>query len=192
MSDSAQDVRVRTATPQDAEAALAIYAHYVKNTAITFDYDVPSLEDFETRLVRTLERYPYLVAERGDKVVGYAYASPFVGRAAYDWSSELTVYVAPDVRGHGVGRVLYVELERLLGAMGVRTLYACIGYPEVEDEYLTYASVRFHERMGFAVIGRHHQCGNKFGRWYDMVWMEKAIGPHDGAPKPIVPFPQLG
>ena len=60
------------------------------------------------------------------------------------------------------------------------------------DEYLTYASVRFHERMGFVVVGRHHQCGNKFGRWYDMVWMEKAIGPHDGAPKPIVPFPQLG
>ena len=191
MAESSSGVHVRTATRDDAAAACAIYAHYVLHTAVTFDYDVPSVEDFAERLERTLARYPYLVAERAGRVVGYAYASPFVGRDAYDWSSELTIYVDPTERGNGVGRALYSELERLLGAMGIRNLYACIGYPVEEDEYLTYASVRFHERLGFETVGHHHACGNKFGRWYDMVWMEKAIAPHDGAPKPITPFPNL-
>lgn len=172
-------LHVRDVCPQDVDALLAIHNHYIRHTAVNFDWEEVSREDFFARMERTLSRYPYLVAERGGGPVGYAYAGPFVGRSAYDWSAELTIYLAPDERGQGTGRKLYEALEAALSAMGIRNLYACIGYPEEEDEYLTRDSVRFHERLGFSAVGRHHKCGYKFGRWYDMVWMEKIIGSHD-------------
>ena len=170
------DIAIRQATTADAEALAAIYAPYVRDTAVSFELEPPSPEEFAGRIERTLARYPYLVAERDGAIVGYAYAGPFKERAAYAASVELSVYVRADCRRGGVGGALYAALESRLVEMGATNLYACIAYPLVEDEYLTYASVRFHERLGFEIVGRFHGCARKFGRTYDMVWMEKRVG----------------
>ena len=102
---------IRIATAEDAEALLAIYAPYVRDTAITFEYRVPSLEEFRRRIEATLEKYPYLALEDGGEILGYAYAAPFKERAAYDWAVETTIYLRPDARGKGCGRTLYEALE---------------------------------------------------------------------------------
>ena len=174
---------IRPAVQADAGRLLEIYEWYVKNTAVTFEYDTPSLDEFRARMARTAAKYPYLVIEDGGVLLGYAYAGPFVGRAAYDWSCEMTVYLDHDARRRGFGRALYDAIQERLARMGVRNLYACIGEPPAEeDPYLTHDSARFHARMGFREVGRFHLCGCKFGRWYDMIWMEKLIGGHDGPP----------
>ena len=173
-----EEITIRTAVRQDAEALLQIYAPYVKNTAITFEYDVPSVKEFAGRISKVLQKYPYLVAEVNGEPVGYAYAGPFKERAAYDWAVETTVYVRENLKKSGIGRALYTALEKELSAQGNLNLNACIAFPETEDEYLTTDSVKFHKKMGFETAGRFHKCGCKFGRWYDMVWMEKLIGEH--------------
>ena len=230
-------VKLRLATPQDAEALLEIYAPYVKQTAISFEYDVPGAAEFAGRIEQTLQRYPYLLAyvsdeatfannerdenfkisasaagaeseiSRADKeqnyaniaakqngtnlivaakqsgvnlkhgqILGYAYASVFKERAAYDWSAESSVYVSRNARALGIGRLLYEALQRALKAQNIANMNACIAYGD--DEYLNEASVRFHERMGFRFVGRFERCAYKFGRWYDMAWMQKPIGEH--------------
>ncbi len=171
-------ISIRTATEDDAEELLAIYAPYVEQTAITFEYDVPSEDEFRKRISHTLEKYPYLVAEENGKIAGYAYVSPFKERAAYDWSVETSIYVDMTQKRKGIGRLLYDRLEEILKKQGILNVNACIGYPQIDDEYLTKDSVHFHERLGYHMVGTFHQCGYKFGRWYDMVWMEKFIGEH--------------
>ena len=171
-----ENIIIRTATVEDAEEILNIYAYYVKNTAITFEYDVPSLEEFRRRIEKTLQKYPYLVILEQGNIVGYAYAGAFKERAAYDWSVEMTVYIARDAKRLGLGRKIYEELERQLKEMGILNLYACIGDPIVEDEYLTKDSEKFHQHLGYRKVGEFHKCGYKFGRWYNMIWMEKLIG----------------
>ena len=185
------EIEIRVATPDDADALLAVYAPYVTDTAISFECEVPTVEEFRCRIARTLERYPYLVALQDGKIAGYAYAGPFVGRAAYDWSVETSIYVARHARRSGLGRALYTALENILREMGVLNLNACIGYPKKEDEYLTTNSVDYHRHLGYAWVGRFHDSGCKFGRWYDMVWMEKIIGNHPENPEPIRPFPEV-
>lgn len=169
---------IRRATEADAPALLAIYAPYVSRTAITFEYDVPSVEEFARRVGHIGRRYPYIVAEAGGKAVGYAYASRFHERAAYQWSVETSIYLDMAERHHGLGRMLYTELERLLRAQGILNMNACIttlGHP---DPHLPQDSVPFHEAMGFSRCAHFHKSGYKFGRWYDVVWMEKMIGEH--------------
>ena len=169
---------IRSVKLEEAEKLLRIYAPYITDTAITFEYDVPFVEEFEDRIIKIQEKYPYLVAESDGEILGYAYATAFHPRAAYSRCVELAIYLKMDKRGSGIGRKLYEELEIRLKEMGILNLYACIGYAPVEDEYLTNASVRFHEKMGYKINGRFTKCGYKFGRWYDMVWMEKMIGEH--------------
>lgn len=169
---------IRDARPEDAERILEIYAYYVTHTAISFEYDVPALPEFRARMSNTMKRYPYLVAEQDGAVQGYAYAGAFVGRAAYDWSCELTIYLDHMALKRGLGRALYEALEDRLRRMSFLNLYACIGYPQTDDPYLTKNSAEFHAHLGFSVVGQFHKCGYKFRRWYDMVWMEKIIGEH--------------
>ena len=180
-----KQVKLRIATIQDAAALLDIYAPYVENTAITFEYDVPTLEEFTGRIRHTLEKYPYLVAVRDSEIIGYAYAGAFYGRAAYDWSAETTIYVKKGCRHGGVGKLLYQELETALKAQNIINLYACIGYPEIEDKYLTKNSAQFHAHLGYRMVGEFYHCGYKFNRWYNMVWMEKLLDPEVKHPKPI-------
>ena len=121
------EIRIRPATEADAEEILNIYAPYVMDTAITFEYDVPTLEEFTGRIHHTLEKYPYLVAVRDGEIIGYAYAGAFYGRAAYDWSAETTIYIKKDCRHSGVGKLLYQALEDALKAQNIINLNACIG-----------------------------------------------------------------
>ncbi len=169
---------IRDAKISDVKRLLEIYAYYVQNTAITFEYDTPSLDEFSTRMESIMKRYPYLVIEDKGLIKGYAYAGVFKARAAYDWSCETTIYIDHNERKNGMGRMLYEALEEKLKVQGILNLYACIGYPEVEDEYLTKNSAEFHEHLGYTKVGEFHKCGYKFGRWYDMIWMEKIIGEH--------------
>lgn len=169
---------IRTATPEDAARILEIYAYYVEHTAISFEYTVPTLSEFQNRIKRTLERYPYLVIETDDGIQGYAYAGSFIGRAAYQHSCEMTIYLDPHSHKQGLGRKLYEALENRLKEMGFLNLYACIGWPETEDEYLNRNSADFHAHLGYTKAGTFHKCGYKFDRWYDMIWMEKLIGVH--------------
>ncbi|HIZ56112.1 MAG TPA: GNAT family N-acetyltransferase [Firmicutes bacterium] len=178
-------ITIRDAKLEDAQRILEIYGYYVLNTAITFEYDVPALAEFQNRMKNTQKHYPYLVIERDGVIQGYAYAGAFVGRAAYDWSCEMTVYLDHTARKCGLGRKIYEALEDRLLKMGILNLYACIGYPEIEDEYLNRNSADFHAHLGFVQVGEFHQCGYKFGRWYNMIWMEKIIGAHQLEQAPV-------
>lgn len=184
-------IAVRDATLEDAERILEIYDYYVKNTAITFEWVTPSLDEFRDRMKRIMRRYPYLVVLKDGRVEGYAYAGPFVGRAAYDWSCELTVYLDRNARKCGMGKMLYGALENALRDMGIVNLYACIGYPERDDEYLTTNSADFHAHSGFVKVGEFHKCGYKFGRWYNMIWMEKIVGKYEVEDPAVIPYPEL-
>lgn len=135
------DITIRTASEKDAASLLEIYAYYVSNTAVTFEYDVPSQEDFRDRIACTLNKYPYLVAEIDGEIVGYSYAGSFNSRAAYEHSAEVSVYVRRDRKKQG--------------------------------------------------IGKFSKCGLKFGRWYNMVWMEKIIGSHDDNPPAVKSFREI-
>ena len=186
-----EEVSFRIATLEDCQAILDIYADYIKNTAITFEYEVPSTEAFRQRMENILAKYPYVVAQCGSKVVGYAYAGVFKDRAAYDWACEVSIYLHPDVQKQGIGKRLYAYLEGYLKKMGLCNFYACISYPEVDDEYVTQNSAKFHVHVGFRMVGIFKQTGYKFGRWYDMVWMEKMIGEHKKDQAGVTWFSQL-
>lgn len=170
---------IRSAVLSDADRLLEIYAYYVEKTAISFEYVVPSHDEFKRRIENTMKKYPYLVAEENGKIIGYAYAGPFVGRAAFCHSCETTIYIDHDTRKYGYGRKMYEALEKDLKEQGIINIYACIGDPVVEDEYLTKNSEQFHAHLGFKTVGRFQKCGYKFGRWYNMIWMEKIIGDHN-------------
>ena len=173
-----ENIVIRSVSLNDAEALLNIYAYYVKNTAITFEYDVPTLEEFKQRITNTLKKYPYLVVVKEGTILGYTYAGVFKNRAAYDWSAEVTIYLKYDAVKCGLGRMLYEALETEMKKRGFLNLYACIGYPIEEDEYLTRNSAEFHAHLGYQTVGEFHKCGYKFGRWYNMIWMEKLLGEH--------------
>ena len=173
-------MRIAAATVEDAEELLDIYTYYVEETAISFEYDVPSVEEFRNRIVNISEKYPYLKAVDDDgTILGYAYANTFKGRPAYDWSVETTIYVRKNNRRAGVGKALYQALEKFLSGMGILNMNACIAVTDKEDEHLTNGSTYFHEKMGFQPVGTFHNSGYKFETWYDMIWMEKIIGMHN-------------
>ena len=177
-SEAPCTIRIREASTEDAARLLEIYAYYVARTAITFEYDVPTVEEFKERIAGIKKRYPYLVIERDGVIEGYAYAGVFKDRAAYDRSCEMTIYLDRNCVHGGLGRKLYEALEEALRRQGMLNLYACIGCPEKPDEYLDFNSAQFHEHLGYRTVGTFHQCGYKFGRWYNMIWMEKMIGEH--------------
>lgn len=171
-------MEIRKVTADDAKELLDIYAPYVEQTAITFEYDVPSVGEFVERIKKISSKYPYIAAVEDGKIVGYAYASAFKERAAYQWAVETSIYVDMQKRQNGVGRLLYEALEQRLREQGILNSNACISYAEVEDDHLTNDSVHFHEKLGYELVAHFHKCGKKFGKWYDMVWMEKMLGEH--------------
>ncbi|MBE6021783.1 MAG: N-acetyltransferase [Cellulosilyticum sp.] len=177
-------IKIRMATLADAKALLAIYRPYVENTVISFEYDVPSEEEFRSRIAHTLEKYPYLVAEKEGKLLGYAYASPFKTRAAYDWAVETTIYLDETSKGLGIGRQLYEILERILSAQNIININACIAYANPE-------SIKFHEKLGYKTVAHFTKCGYKLGQWQDMIWMEKILKDHPIQPKRIIPIGEL-
>ena len=171
-------VVIRDAQETDAKVLQAIYAPYVEHTAVTFEYNVPSEEEFRRRIETVKRKYPWIVAEKEGRIIGYCYASAFHPRDAYQWAVETSIYVDSSMKRCGIGRQLHDVLEQRLKAQGILNLNACIAFIDPEDEYLTQDSVRFHEQLGYKRVAHFHQCGKKFGRWYDMIWMEKLIGEH--------------
>lgn len=161
-------ITIRKATTQDAQEIADIYQYYVLNTAITFETEVPSVVEIASRIKNTLLKYPYYVAIDNNKIVGYAYAGTYKGRAAYDWGCELSIYTALDVQSKGIGSKLYQQLINTLKQMNIKVVYACIAIPNEQ-------SVGFHQRNGFKQVALFEKCGYKFDKWQDMIWMEKRI-----------------
>ena len=186
-----EKVLIRRASEEDAQAILDVYAPYIKNTAITFEYEVPSLEEFRERIRSTLKKYPYLVAEKEGEILGYAYTGAFVGRAACDWSVETSIYLKETGTKMGVGKMLYNAIEKISKAQNIVNLNACIAVPDTEDEHLNFNSAQFHAHLGYQFVGKFHKCGYKFENWYNLIWMEKTIGEHKKNPEPFSPFSEL-
>ncbi|MDF1726105.1 MAG: GNAT family N-acetyltransferase [Sulfitobacter sp.] len=159
---------IRPATPDDAEAIAGIYAPVVEQTAISFEEVAPTLAEMRGRIEALLPRYPYLVAERGGAVIGYAYAGPHRPRAAYRYSADVTLYVSQAARRTGVGRALYAHLLPDLGKRGLHRAYAGITLPNA-------GSIALHEAMGFAHVGTYREVGFKFGKWHDVGRWECAL-----------------
>ena len=176
-------ITIREASQEDTKELLAIYKPYVEKTAITFEYEVPSEEEFANRIANTLKKYPYLVAvDEKNEIIGYTYASAFKSRKAYDWAVETSIYIKEGRHGEGLGKLLYQKLENILKEMGICNMCACIAYPNPSSE-------AFHERLGYKTVAHFHQCGFKMGKWYDMIWMEKFIGEHTQAPHDVISYP---
>lgn len=161
-------MQIRPVTPADAEAILRIYAPYVANTCVSFETQVPGLAEFTARVEGILRGYPFLVCEAGGGIVGFAYASKHRERAAYKYSADVSVYVAPEYHGQGIGKALYAELFALLKGQGLRMAYAGIVLPNEK-------SVCLHKALGFNEVGVFHDAGYKFGQWLDVLWLEKMI-----------------
>lgn len=169
------NISIRDVRSADAGELADIYSYYVKETAISFEYDAPDAAEFERRIEKVTSRFPYLVAEADGKIAGFAYAHPFIDRAAYNHCAEVTVYLSRDCTKCGIGKALYNELEERLRKMGIKQLYACVAETEEEDEYLTNNSPEFHRHMGYETVGKFRNSGYKFNRYYDMIYMEKLI-----------------
>lgn len=185
-------MKIRVATAEDAKSIQRIYAPYVERTAVTFEYDVPCIDDFQQRIINTLKEYPYLVAIEQEKIIGYAYAGSFHSRAAYRHSAEVSIYINENWHKKGVGKQLYQELEKRLIQQNVFILYACIAATERDnDENLTDSSICFHKKMGYTIVGKHNLCGYKFDKWYSMIWMEKLIVDRTERPNAFIPFSKL-
>ena len=167
-----KEITIRIAKEEDAEELLVIYAPYIEHTVITYEYDVPTVEEFRGRIRHVLERYPYLVAEVNGEICGYAYASAFHERPAGGWNVETSIYVDQNKKGMGIGTKLYDMLEKILKRQNVLNMNACIACTEHEDEYLTNASIHYHEHLGYRMVGWFTNCGYKFHRWYNLAWME--------------------
>ena len=161
-------LKIRSITLEDAPELVMIYAPYVEKTAITFEYQVPTIEEFEGRIERILQRFPYLVAEEDGHVLAYAYASTYYDRSAYDWAVEVSVYVDQVHRGQGLGSRLYEALESELEARGYLRFLACIALPNP-------TSIALHEKRGYVKVAHFPKIGYKFDQWHDIVWMQKTI-----------------
>ncbi len=159
---------VRIADERDCGQISHIYAPIVRDTAISFEEEVPSATVFEQRMQATLPTHPWLVAEGGGDIMGYAYASAHHSRAAYRWSADVSVYIDSNYRRRGIGRALYTALFRLLEIQGLYTVYAGIALPNPGSRGL-------HESLGFTLVGIYRQVGFKHGRWIDVGWWELAL-----------------
>ncbi len=156
----------------------------MRNTAFTFDYDVPTVAEMAQTMHEVLNRYPYLVCSKGNEVKGYAYAHAVSPRESYKWTVELSIYLAQDACGLGIGHRLYGALLHLLREQNVQTVYACITHPNP-------ASERFHQAIGFTPMSVWQRSGYKFGKWRDIVWMEKHLGTCPVPAPELVPFKDL-
>jgi L-amino acid N-acyltransferase YncA len=161
-------IQIRTATPADATVLREIYCPYVETTAISFEIEVPSIEEFQRRISVAVEGWSWLVAEVDGRQVGYAYASAHRAREAYRTSVETSVYVCEDYQRQGIGRVLYTQLLDELCERGFGSAFAAITLPND-------ASVGFHESLGFELIGVFPRVGRKFGAWHDVAWFYRSI-----------------
>lgn len=175
---------IRQATVQDIPRILEIYGPYVENTAISFEYTVPTLEEFTQRFLKITAHFPWLVWEEEGIVLGYTYGSRPFERAAYQWSASASIYLCPEAQSRGIGRKLYSALEKLLQQQGYRKVYAVV---TTANE----ASFAFHKAVGFRQVAAMPECAFKFGKWYGTIWMEKELNNWDTPPYEPRPISQI-
>ena len=159
---------IRIATEADVPEILSIYAPYILTTTHTFEYEVPSEEDFLERFRNITEQFPWLVWEEDGEILGYAYGSAPFERAAFRWTAEDSVYLKPEARGRGIGRALCTALETILKYQGYRKVYAIITSENVN-------SLNFHRKLGYRTVAEFENCGFKFGRWLGITWLDKEL-----------------
>jgi L-amino acid N-acyltransferase YncA len=169
---------IRSATIADAQSLLDIYTYYVLHTPITFETEIPTIEDFSERIRTISSRYPYLVAEEAGRILGYAYATAYKGRAAYDWTVEVTVYLDQSAQAKGIGTALYDALENILKAQHIVNLTACITGGNQQSE-------GFHQKRGYQRVADFKKVGYKFNQWHDVIWMQKIV---QEFPEEVPPF----
>ena len=157
---------IRIATEADVPQMLAIYAPYILNTTHTFEYDVPTEEEFLQRFRTLTAQFPWLVWEEAGRILGYAYGSAPFERAAYRWCAEDSIYLLPEAQGRGIGTRLCRALEKVLFYQGYLRIYALI---TAENK----SSVAFHKKLGYTVRGEMPEAGIKFGRKIGVIWMDK-------------------
>ena len=174
---------IRLATVNDSNEILRIYGQYI-NTAITFEYVLPSEEAFKERVKSISSQYPYLVYEEEGKIIGYAYASRYKERAAYQWGAELSIYIDSNFTSKGIGKNLCLTLLELLKLQGVRTVYGCVTLPNQKSEKLQLS-------LGFEKIGIFRNAGYKCNKWRDIAWFEKSITSYDEKPKEFIPISEV-
>ncbi len=160
--------KIRPIELEDAPAILDIYQHYITDTWITFELEVPSLEDFTSRIETISSSYPYLVGEVNGEVVGYAYSAKYREREAFRYSGEVSIYLSPKFQKRGYGHLLFSELLKETKNQGYHTLYSAISLPNEN-------SVKLHKDFGFTEIGIFHDSGFKFNQWIDVIWFEKIL-----------------
>lgn len=175
---------IRLATEQDAEQITAIYAPVVRETAISFELDPPTVSEMRQRIQTTTQQMPWLVCEHAGIVLGYVYAGAHRARPAYQWSVDTTVYVHQRYRGQGVGRALYNALLGILPLQGFYNAYAGIALPNA-------ASVALHEAVGFQPLGIYRRVGYKLGQWHDVGWWQLALQTQERPPTALVPFKRI-
>lgn len=173
-------MKIRFAVPGDSAGLLKIYAQYM-DTPVTFEYDLPSVEEFSKRIAEIMETYPYLVCETDGEIIGFAYAHRHKEREAYQWNAELSVYLDKSHTSKGLGRRLYGMLIEILKFQGVQTVYGVVAIPNERSEKL-------HMSMGFRKAGIYHKTGYKGGQWHDVALFEKKIGACCTEPSPVVPL----
>lgn len=170
-------MQLRLADVRDVPAMLEIYRPYVECSTASFEYETPSVQEFTARFEGITARYPWLVAERDGRVVGYAYASRAFERTAYQWDADVSIYLCEEAHGQGIGRALYQRLEQLLQECGYCTLYALITGENT-------GSLAFHKAMGYTHLATFPASGYKSGRWLDVHWYEKALCEKPAEPRP--------
>ncbi len=176
--------QIRLAKLEDAHQILSIYAPYVEQTTISFEWIVPTNEAFCARMRESIEEYPYIVYEEEGVILGYAYAHRAFERYSFRFCAELSVYVRQDARSRGVGTLLYRTLIDLCREMGLKTLYGVVTNPNEP-------SFRLHERLGFVCVGHFPNSGHKFNQWIDVIWYALVIAEYELSPKEITPFSRL-
>ena len=175
---------IRLANEKDADRILGIYAPYIENTSYTFEIEVPSIESFAQRINTYLINWPWLVYEVNGMIAGYAYATRYRERTAYQWCTESSVYIHNDYRRSGIARALYIALFEILKRQGFRNVYAVINLPNDK-------SVRFHESCGFTWFATYEKVGYKLGKWKDVGWWKLSINDYTDEPAAPIKFSEL-
>ena len=175
---------IRLVTVGDAGQVLEIYGPFCAGSPVSFETEVPSIEEIGRRIASTLDFFPWLVSAEGSRVVGYAYASRHRERAAYRWSADVSVYVRDGERGKGIGRALYSSLFAVLRLQGIFNILAGITLPND-------ASVALHEAMGLRPLGIYTAIGYKCGAWHDVGWWQFALRSPDCPPDDLLSFPSI-
>jgi len=168
---------IRFIKPEDSEAVLEVYKPYVLGTYITFEYNVPTLEEWSHKIEKIILKYPWLVCECENKIVGYAYGSTHRDRTAYQWSPESTVYLDEKYHRQGIARALYEKLFAIMKLQGYFNVYAGVGLPNMKSE-------EFHKALGFTELGIFKNIGYKLGGWHDTKWFQLQLREHILNPPP--------